>query len=529
MIPKIYLDRSGKVPRSAIIFGAILLVAAVALFVASRQEKSDDLVLGGPLFNLENTEIEGFLLTQDGAQYRFDRNENGYWTLRGATSDFLIQGAVYRFVEELKNTRGGRVLPGTEVDDRRYEFNGPDALRLTIFTSDGARQSLAVGMANPITGYFYASGAGRPACFPVTEFSRHQIAALPNSLQLQVLLPRFARSLIEVIDLQYGKEMHQLRRFDNRWWLRAPSEGSIALGSAAGSYHQQYDDRRMARDDHTWLLASDAAISRLIYEVSETNVNDIPPTRFAKSRLKEWELDPPWRHIVLHGAGINPDSSEVSGDVLEMSFGPGNEDDRVPALRRGNVLLTEMEALRRLGSPLGELLDLGADSFLAAYGDSLRVWREGQLLIRGYRGEAPEVEPGSRPRPGIESWLTTFPLRKMRPDITDLGYDGMVRYLITDLDRLEILAVLPPVKDRRILTANERVVMEIDTPDGLQKIEIGYLNREFLPAGSRAPVGTDDGAEPVAIWRPITGQLMQVPNHILVTMRNRATFSTSRE
>jgi len=192
----------------------------------------------------------------------------------------------------------------------------------------------------------------------------------------------------------------------------------------------------------------------------------------------------------------------------------------VPALRRGNVLMTELEALRSLNAPLGDFLDVGAVSFLLADGDSLSVWREGELVLRGFRGEAPEVLAGSRPRPVVESWLTTFPTRELRPGMTDLSYNGLVRYLITDMDRLETLAVLPPVDDRRILLDKERVVMEIDTPEGMQMLEIGYLDEEYLRLGSRKPVGTDDSMEPVAIWRPETGQLLQVPGFVLVTVRN---------
>ncbi len=532
MIPRIFIDRTGKVPRSASILGVVLVVAAVALFFASRRETSDDLILGGHLFDLDNSSIEGFLLTHDGAQFRFDRdtveNNHGYWTLRGATSDFLNQGAVAQFLVQLKEARGGRVLPGTEPEDRRYDFNGPESLRLTIFTSDGRRQSLAVGSSNPVTGHYYASGVGRPGCFPVTEVIQHRLASLPASLQLHVLLPRFERDLIQKIDLQYGQETHLLRRMDQRWWIRQPAKGSIALGSAAGAYHQQYDDRRMMDDNQVWLLGNDSAISRLLYETSEMVVNDIPATRWAQPRLQELELDPPWRRVTLHGAGINPDSTEASGDLLEIGFGPALDNDRVPALRRGNVLMTDAESLRSLGAPLGDFLDVGAVSFLVAASDSLRIWRSGELLIRGFRGEASEILDMSRKRPMVESWVTTFPTRDMRPGMTELAYQGLVRYMITNLDRLEILAVLPPVMDRRILSNEERVVMEIYTPQGNQKLEFGYLNADYLPHGSRSPVGTEDSMAPVALWRPQTGQLLQVPGHILVTLRNHASAMVRR-
>ncbi len=523
MILGSHMNRQGKVPASAILLLVILVIAAVALFVVSRQDKTENLVLGGHIFDFENTEINGLLLTHNGAQFRIDRQQNGYWTLKGATSDFLIQNAVKRFLQELKEAQGGRVYAGTEVEDRRYEFNGPEALRLTVFSDDGKRQTLAIGTANPVTGYYYASGVGRPGCFPVTEVLHHQLSALPASLQLQVLLPRFDRQVIEAIDLQYGKETHFLRKINERWWLSRPENGTAALGSAAGSYHQQYTDRRLEHEDRTWLLASGAAVSRLIYEVSEIIVTDIPETRYGQSRLGEWELSPPWRQVTLHGAGINPDSTEASSDELIIAFGPALEGDYVPTLRRGNVLIADNEALRSLVVPLGEFLDVGALSFLVAQGDSLRIWREGKFYVGGYKGEVPQVTGGQRPRPVVESWLTTYPPRDEHLGLTDLSYNGLVRYMITNLDRMESLAVLPPVKDEQILTDHERVIIEINTTTGLERLEIGYLNKDYLPAGSRSLVGTDDGMDPVGLWRPQTGQLMQIPGHVVVTMRNYAT------
>ncbi len=518
-------DRSGKVPRSALLLVSLILVALAVLFLVSRRSTSHSLIIGGPLLDLDNTTIEEFLLSRDGGQYRFQKKEDGYWTLRGGTTDFLRQSAVTNFLRDLGAAEGGRLFPGTEIEDRRYEFNGPGALRLTVFTADGRRQKLAVGVANPVTGLYYASGLGRPGCFPITAIIRELLAALPASLQLPTLLPQFDRDLVHKVELWYGDELQILQKFEGRWWLRQPKVGVAALGTAALAYHQLYSDRMAVHDGQNWLLANDDRCTQVIYEASEIIVNEIPPPRFAQVRLQEWELDPPWRRVKLFGAGINPDSTEAASGILEIALGMALEDKRVPALRRGNVLMTEGEALHLLSGPLDDFLDLGAITFRVAAGDSMRVTREGSLVLSALRGEAPQVNIGEQKRPLVESWRTIYPTRSQRDDLRELSHNGLTRNLLVNLDRLKILKLLPPTDNARVLSDKERVVFEVFGPDQVvRKLEFGYLVEEFFPGGLLVE---DEGLPPVGLWRPDTGKLLQVPIHVLITLRNHADFLKS--
>ncbi|MCP4290915.1 MAG: DUF4340 domain-containing protein [bacterium] len=528
------VDRSGGAGRTAMILVLALVVAGTALFFINRRHNAENLTLGGSLFDLEKSAIEGFLLTRDGAQFRFDKNEKGYWTLRGAITDFLDPSAVESFLNDLVAAQGGRVLPGTEIEDRRYEFNGPQAMRLTVFQTGKENQSLALGSVNPVTGFYYASGAGRPACFPLKPSFQEKLAALPASLQLQTLLPRFERNLISQVDVKYYLESLQLKKINGRWWLAEPKNGTAGLGIKARSYHQQYLDRRLQNEGQFWLLANEEAVRQLIYETSEIIVNDIPDTRWGRSRLEELDLNPPWRTVLLTGSGINPDFAEDSADHLEIALGAPLSDQLVPVLRRGNVLMTEPEAARRLNEPLGGFLQVGALSFQLDSANSMRAFREDDLVFAGKRGPAPEIRPGQRPRPAVESWLTTVPAQEKVTGLSDIGYHGIVQYLITDLQRLQVLRVLPPVKNADILMPQERVVLEFEfdsdsdeiehyTGKGTERIEFGYLNDEHLPLGSMAPKPGEGSSLPVVMWRPQTGQLLQVQDHILITMRNRQT------
>jgi len=511
------IDRSGQVPRSVLILSILLLVSASALFLLNRRSSSSDLVLGGSLFELENTTIDGFLLTRDGGQYRFQKNDAGYWTLRGGVVDYLDQDAVSAFLRDLGLGEGGRIMAGTEIEDRRYDFNGPQSMRLTVFTTDGRQQKLSVGASNPVTGFYYASGVGRPGCFPVTEIFRNRLAALPASLQSPQLLPKFDRHLITRVELFYGAEHHVLQKFDGRWWLKQPETGLGSWGEEARAYHQFYSDRVIVKDEETWLLASRSRVHQVIYESSEIIINDTPDPRMAQARLQEFELDPPWRQVKLHGTGINPDFTESSADVLEIALGMALEDKRVPVLRRGNVLMTEGEALTMLSGSLTNFLDVGAVSFLVADCDSLWGRREGKTLLHAVRGEEPIVQPGLQRRPAVESWLTVYPTRSQRPKLGETSHNGISRNLIINLDRLEILKVLPPTDDARVLLDTERVVFEIHNGDSMVNLEFGFLNEDLISDDLITP---PDGLRPVGLWRPDTGQLLQVPGHPVVTMRS---------
>lgn len=528
--------RSGRVPRSVWFLLLVLLVAAAALWVVSRRNIPADLTLGGPLLELADegpaSRIDGFLLTKGGAQYRFELAPDGLWILRGGLVDDLDQSAVELFLSELLNSSGGRLLPGTEVDDRRYEFNGPQSLRLSVFTADGQRHTLAVGVINPVTGHYYASGMGRPGCFPISEVLRQRLASVPDALRLAVLMPPFDRTVIDQVELWYGQESHVLARHGSAWWLRQPTESLGSMGLAARSYHQQYQDRQLVIDGETWLLADPEKVSKLIYEASEIIVTEFPSAREGQQRIREWELQPPWRQVRLHGRSINPDSTEAAGDNLEIAFGPALSDRRVPALRRGNVLLTENEAITSLQGLPGDFLEVGAITAMVARGDTLKAWRENQLVLAGGRGAAPAVADGAQERPLVEGWHTVHPARDQRGDLRDLSYDGLVRNFIVNLDRLEVLRVLPLCRDRQILSDRERVVVEIsgagvETGGGPLRLEFGYLQPEKLPPGSPSLLPPADGLPATGMWRPDTGKLVQVPGHIVVTLRNQLTAQNS--
>lgn len=521
-----FLNRSGGAPRSVLILAALLLAAAAALFVARQREPAFDFTLGGLLFPVDQSEIEGLLLTRQGAQYRLDRVMGDTWSLSGAVTDYVDSLSVLKLLGTLTGAVGGPLLAGTDVEDRRYEFNGPESIRLTVFVTGGKAISLALGTANPVARTIYASGAGRKACFMVSAMLRKTLVDLPVSLQARVLLPGVNRDRIEKVDLRRGSRDFLVERRDGRWWMLMPAEGPAFLGPEIRDYQAMYTDRRTTDERGVWILASSATMDLMIYEVSENIVREIKSPGESVALLQPWGLDPPWRRVILTGKGLNPDPNADSPDRMVIAFGPAQGVDWMPALRRGNVLVTDNISLEILEQPVGILAHRTALTFLALKADTVELHREGRLLLRGERTGVAETTEGRR------AWLTVFPEMGLT-GLSASGYHGLSQNLMVDLDRIPILAVLPMTTDSAVLADRERVKITVffGTGDDVRSevIEFGFIVEDRLPAGSAPLVQEEGGLRPVGVWVPTSGRLLQIPAQTVVTARNLAQFSPAEK
>jgi len=490
---------------------ALLAVALVSLIMMRGRAPKVDYTLGGPLFDVPATAIDGLLLTRDGAQYRLDRQDDGVWVLGGATSDWLEANSMLSLLRTITNGRGGPLLPGTEPEDRRYEFNGDESIRLTVFGVNGNRSTLVLGTSNPVTGNFYGSGAGREHCFPVSPDFRNRLAELPNFVRLTRILPPFAPEALEGIELARDGEVFRLERRTNRWWLLRNQVVDAALSPLARSYHGIYDDRRLDTASGRWLLADERVVANLIYEVSESRVREFLSPTPSESQLRSYRLDPPWRQVTFIGKGLDPDRQYGVLDRLTAAFGPPADDKIAPVMRRDQILMTDNTALGTLRRPLGDLVDAGAFTFRFDRADSFMVEREGFPIMSGRR-EQQEWEASSAP--GVWSSL----------DPEELTYRS--RQVALEMDRTPLLAVLPPTSDPRVLADKDRVRMTIwfsdagDTVVQTRVVEFGYLQRKNMSGGESDLVTPLDGIHPIVAWLPDSGQLLQVKTDILITARN---------
>jgi hypothetical protein len=318
------------------------------------------------------------------------------------------------------------------------------------------------------------------------------------------------------VDLERNGRIHRLRRQDGRWWLRVSVDEQAALGGLVKAYQDTYDDRRFTDEQGTWYLAAEAEVGLLIFDVSRIVVRRLVPPREQDALRLLAQLDQPWRRITLEGAGINPDPADAASDRLILAFGPPLENGQLPVLRRGNVLMADAEAVISLDKPLKDLVHQGALTHRTVTANEFLVSRQGQQVLAGSRPVGPLQGDGRR------QWVTTFPPAG-QPGPPETRRRAHAGELLIDLERMGIVAVLPPTEDPKILQDEQRVRVELVFGEqGGQRrevFEVGYLASGLL--GSPGSLGSP-GTRRAALWRPQTGQLLEVEDQILVTVRNLA-------
>lgn len=491
---------------------AVVLLAIVGALLLLRDDATPDLTGGGPLLSFDLRTVERVQLTVGGVPYRFDRHEDSLWTLSGAVSDWVDPLRLSQQLAAVGVADGGRVLPGTEPEDRRYEFNGPAAVHLTLQGPGGAEERLALGAVNPVTGNVYASGAGRVGCFPVLGEIRDRLAQLPDAVRLTSLLPPVPLAALDRVTLEQGRRREVLAASGGRWWLLVPALDAAPLPPLLQDYQRLYDDRRRRDDEGLWVLADERAVSLLAYETGQLQVSRfVQPDRTAGA-LADWQLDPPWRRITLQGEGIDPDPTGEDPDRLTIGFGPPLDASNVPAVRRGNPLLVPLQALASLEAPLGNLLHGFALTERPLLADEVEVTGATGPLLKARRSDR-EFRNDERTQ-----WDQLLPL----PGSNEEREHLTARNFLVDVDRLPILAVLPPTEAKRVLKDEGRIVLTVrwTDPARTEVWQCGHLDTDNLPGGAERLAPTTDGEPPVGLWRPADGRLLQVPATVLVTARN---------
>lgn len=519
-----------RVPRLGWLLLASLVLAAGLLWKIRADRPGSEFLLGGPLLQAAPDGITSFVFTRDGGQYRFQRQDSGDWTLSGGLTDFVNRPAVEKFLRELAAAQGGPLLPGTEPEDRRYEFNGPEGVRLTLFTADGDQERLALGTINPVTGLVYASGAGRTGCFPVAKELRETLYELPDGLRTKTLLPPFPFQDVQEVQAIDGRTDRHLLRLDGHWWLHADDPGLRGVDPVMRRYQALYSDRRLTRDDGLWILADEDAVGQLLYEISSLLVREFIPSSIAAANVEDWRLDPPYRRVLLRGEGINPAARFGDPDRLGIDFGLSLDGRLVPARRLDNVVTCDEEALRSLEKTPDELVHRQALAFPVILADSIRVEHENTVVLRGHRDPeafaaivAGKDDDLGRVE-GRRAWLLDYPI-STTTTTTRSGEKLHVRVqsLVVELERIPILAALSPTSEPGFLPQDlAQVTLHASGPEGVveQVVVMGWLDPARLPVGAVEGRGTNQEDRPAGLWLPATDQFLQIPGYLLITIRN---------
>ena len=491
---------------------AVAVAAGAFLWSTRAAPRAGSTVLGGPLLPPSSAPIDALLVSARGQACRLERLASGAWALSGNLVDEVDQRAVAALVDTLLAAVGGPLLPGTVPGDRRYAFNGPDGVQVVVRRADGSTTDFSIGAVNPVTGTRYATGAGRRFCFTVPLSLRDRLAGLPDAARSRAVLPGLQADGVERIRIEGQGVATSLVRRDGSWWLAAPDGPP---GQLAARYQEVYGDRRRDDGDGLWLLASTAAVRVLVHEVGEAAVRELAGPAQTEELSARWQLDPPWRRVTLEGAGLRPHLAGAPGGLATtatVAFGPPLDAIQAPALRNGQVLVVDREAVATLLLPLEALLELGALAVPALEADLVEVAWEGRPLLRGARRGEPDPIDGRR------SWLAELPPAEAWSG-READRHGLVRDLVVNLERQRISEVLPPQPGASPLREAGRadLVLTFGTGPGARRYErqVGWLREPT--AAARA-----------AVWDPATGQLLGIGDDLPVTMRNAAELVAPR-
>jgi len=494
----------------------LLLVAGVLLILRGGGSAGKELLLGGPLLDMDPATISQILVTENGRQHRLVRGEGTAWSLRGALHDWVDPRLLAFRLDEMSAALGGAVLAGTEPLDRRYEFNGPQAVRLVILHEDGREIRLSLGAANPVTGFIYASGAGRPGCFTVVRETRDLLAGLPQSVRVQTLLPGFDPDSLEAIELVWGGRPARLQKEAGRWWLEVTGPDDPVVPAMAREYSIHYDDRWRLVDGVPRVLAHGETVALLVYDVSETPARQVVPLDYMAEARATWDLDHIWRSITLAGPGVDPDPATDDPDRLAIAFAAPLDEVSVGALRRGLPILAGKTPLQSLAGTLSPLVDLRALTLQVMDADTVTLAGTDGPLLRAAHDRSLTGRFDGR-----DEWTALPPLSRLGDED---NAQTTARHFVVELDRLPMVAVLPPTTDREVLRDDERLRLTIvwNDPPHREEYDVGVLAPEHLPTGSPPLADAPVNPGPVGLWRPADGRLLQIPSGLVLTGRNLA-------
>lgn len=500
----------------------LVLVLGAGLFALLRRDDGPgggERLLGGLLLDMDPATVSQIIVTEHGRQHRLERGAGTHWSLRGAIHDWVEPQLLAIRLTELAGAQGGAVLAGTVPEDRRYEFNGPDGVRLVVVHEDGREVRLAMGATNPVTGFVYASGGGRPGCFPIMRETRDVIAGLAESVRLLKLLPPVDLADLASIDLAWGDRPLHLWQADGRWWLQVSGPEDPRLPDLARDYHGHYDDRWRREEGRLGYQAHLETVGLLVHDITDNPAAMlVGPDDLAQARAA-WGLDRIWRRVDLHGEGIDPDPSADRPDHLSIAFAAPLDPERIPFLRRDLPLLA--------GTTPRQSLDLPLDAFADRRALTMQVMPADTVLLAGQDGLLLRVAHDRTITgrfDGRHEWVALPPLSRMG---SEEDAQTTASHFVVEVDRLATLAVLPPTSDRRVLKDDERLKLTLvwNDPPHREEYEVGVLDPAYLPPGSPTLADAPANPGPVGLWRPADGRLLQVSSNLVLTGRNLARAS----
>jgi len=482
-----------RLPASLIPLIILLVAAAVwLLFFEPSVQKNDDPHSGGLLLpfladSVARVEVtrggEIFLLQVLGHDWQLSgHNEAGVW------HDRVDSAGTEMLIRTLCESRASPVLSDSTAQRSQYGFGLPRTLTAAVTDFSGQSLIFYLGLRNPVTDRYYATGAGRSGVFTIPARVGQQLYELPGPLRLRRLWPPFQRSKVETLAIRRaGASWEELfiRSADGLWWTRLVTHRSGSVGKIVRDYDRYYSDRRWEQGGETYWRVDERTISMLLYYCNEAKIKGFGPLPTGEEELRREGLLPPTVSLRVVPQHATAALLAAFGHVTEDGFVAGMRDGRAQIFwltgELRDALVVPQSAF--LATDVLALAWTQVDSFSLRYGeqDSLRAIR----IDGKWRAFLP------RSSPGVDTTLA-------HNACSDFAHH---------LERLPILVVRPPARTGIPLTKKERTVLTLwSAPKGRgrpKQVVFGFL---------------EENGEPAAYF-PADGKVLVISQELLVSFR----------
>jgi len=461
--------RGSVVPRSVYPLLVLLVAAALWLWRGGGEPTGPRLIFDTPIESIQACVVRG-----PNGLTSLERAPEG-WRLDGVSPDLADADGVTALLTHLVGTLRTDAVVGADwrTTSETYGLD-EDGIFAVSLTADGDTSRLRIGVQNPATGLFYATGAGSDALFMVGEDLVGNLNVLPNGVRAGMLWPGFRRDDPDTLRLRFADHDDwdlAARDPGGRWWLRTPADGWSRTGRVAHDYHVGHAGRHKTEAGADWLRLRDREITNLLAYLEGAHVRDFLGP----------EATPPTRAFAVRVAGR---------ETHEVIFGELETENRAQAWRdgyaRGLVLPGEIPRECAGGLPQylhTDLLDRGL-----ATADSFALSRMDLGLVRFVNTE--------------HGWVLTHPADSPNPRRLKL----MATDLVHLLDRLAIERVLKPTTDNPQSLPQTTIQIWATGP--------GVPSRTVIRCGLHADTG-----QPTA-WYPEDGRLVQIDRNLTISCRS---------
>lgn len=461
--------RGSSIPRSVYPLLVLLVLAALWLWRGGGEPTGPRLIFGTHTESIQACAVQG-----PNGLTTLERTPAG-WRLDGVSPDLADADGVTALLNILAATLRTDAVGDADwrASSETYGLDQAGIFSVSL-TVGGDTSRLRIGVQNPATGLFYATGAGSDALFMVGEDLVGNLHALPNGVRARMLWPGFQRDDPDTLRLRFADHDDwdlAARDSGGRWWLRTPADGWSRTGRVAQDYHRHHANRRKTEAGVDWLRLRDREVVNLLAYLEGARVRDFLGP----------ETTPPTQTFAVRVAGR---------ETHEVIIGELETENRAQAWRDGfaNGVVLPGEIPRECAGGLSQYLHTDLLDRGLATADSFALSRMDLGLVRFANTD--------------RGWVLTHPIAPPDPRQMKL----MATDLVHLLDRLAIERVYEPTIDNPQRQPQTTIQIWATGP--------GVPPLTAIRCGLNAETG-----QPTA-WYPADGRLVQIDRNLTISCRS---------